>query len=220
MGVTFRPETRPTSILTELVPMSIAASVTGRILSHSECCCPSRAVAIIAAVKALLVAAAVLAAAAGVLVTLYAGARTRGREAWCRNNLRHLCTLAWNNREAIDPTRTGRDYWQAVREAQFRDVRGKWRDINPDPFVCPVLGKTVSSVQHPKSIDYRGPVKVRDQFRETPKDEPIGADRVGNHSSGGNVLRLDTSVQEIPRLVERAKDGDPLWSAAASALKD
>lgn len=167
-----------------------------------------------------LVVAAVLAAAAGILVALYAGARTRGREAWCRNNLRHLGTLAWNNRESIDPARTGRDYWQAVREAQFRDVRGKWREINPDPFVCPVLGTTASGVQDPKSIDYRGPAKIRENFRETPKDEPIGADRAGNHSSGGWVLRLDTSVQDIPRVVDRAKDGDALWAAAAAALRD
>lgn len=170
--------------------------------------------------KPLIVAAVIVAAATGVLVSLYSSARTRGREAWCRNNLRHLGTLAWNNREAIDPARTGRDFWQAVREAQFRDVRGKWREINPDPFACPVLGTTVSNVEKPDSIGYRGPMKVRDNFRETPKDEPIGADRIGNHSSGGFVLRLDTSVQEIPRLVDRAKDDDPLWKAAASALKD
>jgi hypothetical protein len=165
-------------------------------------------------------AAAVLAAAAGVLIVLYSGARARGQEAWCRNNLRHLGTIAWNNREQIDPSRVGRDYWQAVREAQFRDVRGKWREINPDPFVCPVLGTTVSNVQDPKTIDYRGPVKVREQFQETPKSEPIGADRIGNHSSGGNVLRLDTSVQEITRLVDAASESDELWKAAASALKD
>lgn len=167
-----------------------------------------------------IVAAGCLAAATGILVTLYVSSRTRGREAYCRNNMRHLGTLAWNNREAIDPARTGRDYWQAVREAQFRDVRGKWRDINPDPFVCPVLGTTVSGVKDAQSIDYRGPVKIREPFRDTPKDEPIGADRIGNHSSGGFVLRLDTSVQDIPRLVDRARDGDALWSAAASALKD
>jgi hypothetical protein len=168
----------------------------------------------------IIVAAVLVASAMGVLVSLYVGSGTRGREAWCRNNMRHLGTLAWNNREAIDPSRTGRDFWQAVREAQFRDVRGKWRDINPDPFVCPVHGATVSRVEDAATIDYRGPVKVREQFKDTPKDEPIGADRIGNHSSGGFVLRLDTSVQEIPRLVERAKEGNPLWAAAASTLKD
>jgi hypothetical protein len=166
------------------------------------------------------VAGVVLAAAAAVLVALYQGARTRGLEAHCRNNLRHLGGLASRNWNAIDPSRTGRDFWQAVREAQYRDVRGKWQPINPDPFVCPVLGTTITRPDQKETIDYRGPVKVRETLRETPKAEAIGADRIGNHSSGGHVLRLDTSVEEIPRIVQRAKEGDPAWSAAAGALKD
>ena len=161
-----------------------------------------------------------LVAAFAVLVVLFASARTRGKEAYCRNNMRHLGSIAWSNRGAVDPQRTGRDFWQAVREAQYRDVRGKWQPISPDPFVCPVLGTTVSAITDPKTIDYRGPVQVREQFEQTPKAEPIGADRPGNHSSGGHVLRLDTSVKEIPKLVDRVKNGDPLWDAAASALKD
>jgi hypothetical protein len=199
--------------------MSIAASVTSRILSQRECCCPSRRAAIIAAVKTLLAAGA-LAAAFGVLVVLYFSARTRGLEAYCRNNMRQLGDLAWRNRNSIDPQRTGRDFWQAVREAQYRDVRGKWQAISPDPFVCPVLGTTVSRVDDAMTIDFRGPARLREQFEQTPKAEPIGADRPGNHPSGGHVLRLDTSVQDIPKLVDRVKDGDPLWGAAASALKD
>jgi len=166
------------------------------------------------------VAGVVLAAAAAVLVTLYQNARTRGLEAHCRNNLRHLGGLASRNWNAIDPQRTGRDFWQAVREAQYRDVRGKWQSITPDPFVCPVLGTTITQPDQKETIDYRGPARVRETLRETPKTEPIGADRTGNHPSGGHVLRLDTSVEEIPRIVERAKDGDPAWSAAATALKD
>jgi hypothetical protein len=166
------------------------------------------------------VAGMVLAAMAAVLVVLYHNAVTRGREAHCRNNLRHLGGLASRNWNAIDPSRTGRDFWQAVREAQYRDVRGKWQPINPDPFVCPVLGRTITQPDQKETIDYRGPVKVRETLRETPKTEPIGADRIGNHSSGGHVLRLDTSVEEIPRIVERAKDGGPAWTAAAGALKD
>ena len=162
----------------------------------------------------------VLAAAAAVLVTLYHNARSRGLEAHCRNNLRHLGGLAARNWNAIDPSRTGRDFWQAVREAQYRDVRGNWRPITPDPFVCPVHGRMSSQPEQKETIDYRGPAKVRDQLKETPKSEPVGADRIGNHPSGGNVLRLDTSVDENARIIERAKDGDPLWSAAAGVLKD
>ena len=159
-------------------------------------------------------------AAFAVLVALYAGARTRGLEAHCRNNLRHLGGLAARNWNSIDPQRSGRDFWQAVREAQYKDVRGKWQPIDPDPFVCPVLGTTVSKVDSAQTIDYRGPVKVREQLKDTPKTEPIGADRPGNHGSGGHVLRLDTSVDGLPRLIERVKDGDPAWSSASSALKD
>lgn len=170
--------------------------------------------------KLLAAAGLILAAAGGVLVALYHGARTRGHEAHCRNNLRHLGGLAARNWNAIDPARTGRDFWQAVREAQYRDVRGKWQPIAPDPFVCPVLGTTVSNVLDPKTIDYRGPAKVREHLKETPRGEPVGADRQGNHRSGGHVLRLDTSLDDVPRLVDRSKDGDPLWGSAASSVKD
>lgn len=167
----------------------------------------------------------VAAGAAGVLVlallvVLFSAAKTRGAEAYCRNNLRHLGGLAVRNWNGIDPERTGRDFWQAVREAQYRDVRGKWQPVSPDAFVCPVKGTTVSKVDDKTTIDYRGPAKVRENLKDTPRTEPIGADRPGNHDSGGFVLRLDTSVDEIPRIVERAKDGDPLWAAAAASLKD
>ncbi|HLY75876.1 MAG TPA: hypothetical protein VKU80_17285 [Planctomycetota bacterium] len=175
---------------------------------------------IIGLVVKLAAAGCLLAAALALLVTLYVGARTRGLEAHCRNNLRQLGDIAWRNRNSIDPERTGRDFWQAVREAQYRDVRGKWQPIDPDPFICPVLGSTRSNVADASAIDYRGPAKSRDLMKDGPKAEPLGADRTGNHPSGGFVLRLDTSVDEVPRLVERVKDGDPLWAAAAAALKD
>jgi hypothetical protein len=162
----------------------------------------------------------IAASALALLAVLYHGARVRGLEAYCRNNLRHLGGLASRNWNAIEPQRTGRDFWQAVREAQYRDVRGKWQPIVPDPFVCPLLKTSASQPEQKETIDYRGPAKVREQLRETPKAEPIGADRIGNHPTGGHVLRLDTSVEDIPRLIDRAKDGDPLWGAAAAALKD
>jgi hypothetical protein len=99
-------------------------------------------------------------------------------------------------------------------------VRGKWQPIDPDPFICPVHGSIPSKVDDVNTIDYRGPAKSRDLTKDIPKSVPIGADRQGNHPSGGFVLRLDTSVDDAPRLVERATDGDPLWVAAAAALKD
>jgi len=168
----------------------------------------------------LVAAGGVGAAALALLLSLYVGARQRGLEAHCRNNLRHLGDIARRNWEAIDSQRTGREFWQAVREAQYRDVRGKWQPMVPDPFICPVHGVTVSKVDDARTIDYRGPAKVREQIKDTPRNEPIGADRPGNHSSGGFVLRMDTSVEDYPRLIDRAANGDPLWAAAAAALKD
>ena len=172
------------------------------------------------AVMKLVAAGGALAAALAVLISLYVGARQRGLEAYCRNNLRHLGDLARRNWEFVDGQRTGRDFWQAIREAQYRDVRGKWQPIAPDPFVCPVHGTTVSRVDDPRAIDYRGPVRVRERLKDTPRAEPLGADRPGNHASGGYVLRMDTSVDDCPRLVDRATDADALWAAAAAALKD
>ena len=168
----------------------------------------------------LALAGGLLAASFALMLTLYVGARRRGLEAHCRNNLRHLGGLAARNWPSLDPNRTGRDFWQAVREAQYKDLRGKWQPMDPDPCVCPVLGTTVSKPEDARAIDYRGPAKVREQLKETPKAEPLGADRVGNHPSGGHVLRLDTSVEELPWLVERSQDGDAAWAAAAAALKD
>jgi hypothetical protein len=199
--------------------MSIAASVTAVILRGNGLVDKGRPAAIIGSVK-LAAVGGVLAAAAALLISLYVGARARGMEAYCRNNLRQLGFLAWNNRELIDPQRSGRDYWQSVREAAYRDVRGNWQVIQPDPFVCPVRGTTLSKLSDATTIDYRGPVKPRDQLKGLLKTEPLGADRIGNHGSGGHVLRVDGSVEEAPRLVDRVQDGDPLWSAAAAALKD
>lgn len=171
------------------------------------------------AVKLGVLAGAALVSVA-VLAVLYAGTRSRGLESHCRNNLRHLGGLAARNWNSLDPTRTGRAFWQGVREAQYKDVRGKWQVPVPDPFVCPVHGRTGSRVDDASAIDYRGPRKVREELRQTPKAEPIGADRPGNHSSGGFVLRLDGSVEEVPVLLDRVFDGAPEWSAAADALQD
>jgi hypothetical protein len=144
--------------------------------------------------------------AAALLLVLYAGARRRGLEAHCRNNLRHLGGLAARNWNALDPALVGRGFWQGVREAQYRDVRGNWKAPDPDPFSCPAHGRTASRPDDPASIDYLGPRRVREEFRSTPKGEALGADRPGNHPGGGHVLRLDASVEEF-RL-------DLAWSSA------
>lgn len=166
-------------------------------------------------------AAGVAVVLAALLAVLAAGAEARGREAHCRNNLRQLGLIAVSNWDPLEPPeKPGRAFWQLVREAQYRDVKGNWRAMNPDPFTCPVHGKTESKPDDASRIDYRGP-------RKLPKDPkefgalPLGADRPGNHpGGGGHVLRLDLSVSSLPPLVEAAGASDPRWSAAEQALSD
>lgn len=166
------------------------------------------------------IAGAVVVAAAAILLTLYASATERGRELHCRNNLRHLGTHAVSNWQLVDPSKTGRLFWHEVRIAQYRDVNGKWKEMNPDPFVCPVHARTATNREDPKAIDYRGPKKLPDDLKDFPKGAPLGADRPGNHASGGWVLRLDGSVEALSPLVDRVRDGSPPWAAAADALTD
>ena len=167
----------------------------------------------------LIVAAAGVVASLALLVTLYAAAAGRGREIHCRNNLRHIGTHAANNGALIDPSKTGRVFWQEVRVAQYRKVDGQWKEMSPDPFLCPVHGKTASNRDDAQAIDFRGPRKVPDELKSY-GNAPLGADRPGNHPSGGWVLRLDMTVEALPPLVDPALDGDPLWTSAADALTD
>lgn len=153
------------------------------------------------------------AAAAVLLIVLVVQAKQRGRMSYCRNNLRQLGVLATVNWQAIDPARTGRNFWQAVREAQYRTVKGEWKAISPDPFVCPVLAKTGSRATDPAAIDYRGPKSVPEEIRAWPKGAGLGADRAGNHASGGHLLFVDMSVENM-------EEGDARWSAAARGLSD
>jgi prepilin-type processing-associated H-X9-DG protein len=158
--------------------------------------------------------------ASGLLVALYVHSRSRARASYCRNNLRQLGVLASINWERLEDPKTGRLFWQRVREAQFRDIRGHWLPIVPDPFVCPVLGMTRGRPEDPLTIDYLGPREVEPEARQRPKGQPLGADRPGNHPDGGNVLWLDGSSQDVPARVEPRGGQDPGWAQAERALKD
>lgn len=170
---------------------------------------------------AKIVGAAVAAAAAvSLLLVLAVRARQRGLMSHCRNNLRHLGGIAVRNAELLDASCSGRAFWQRVREVEYRTVKGEWRPLRPDPFVCPVWGRTPSRPGDLSSIDYRGPKKPRERLEEIPKDEPLGADRAGNHPDGGHVLFLDLSVREMPVGVRPAGESDPDWKAAERFLSD
>ncbi len=160
-------------------------------------------------------ALAIAAAAAAVLVVAAAGARERGRNTYCRNNLRKLGEMAWDKLERRDQTSaTGRKFWQELRVELFTTVLGgekKWfvRFGGLNPFGCPVravqpldlsalspeeLDRVMSD---PATIDYRGPSQSSG-IQSTRMARPVGADLAGNHPhGGGHVLLVDLSVLEV-----------------------
>jgi len=172
-----------------------------------------------AGLKILIVLATVPIALA-VLAVLYTGARQRALVSHCRNNLRHLGGLAGRNWENLDTQKTGRLFWQEVREAQYHALDGSWSvPADREPFTCPVIHPGLHPrPDDPGTIDYLGPRTVRKDPRKTPRAEPIAADRPGNHPSGGLVLRLDTSVEDLTPVIDA--EGGPAWEAALQLLKD
>ena len=164
------------------------------------------------------IAAAVAAGAAGVLVIAAAGARERGRDTYCRNNLRRLGEFAYQKLASRDLIpETGRNYWQVIRFENWTDVRGdqtKWvlRFGGLNIFGCPVRGvqpldlSELSADEYgrfmsdPNTIDYRGPRTPAGSLSVLPY--ALGADRPGNHpNGGGHVLLADLRVKEIREAV-------------------
>lgn len=160
-------------------------------------------------------ALAIAAAAAAVLVVAASGARERGKNTYCRNNLRKLGEMAWDKLEGRNQdSATGRKFWQELRVELWTTVKGgekKWfvRFGGLNPFGCPVravqpldlsalspeeLDRVMSD---PATIDYRGPTQPQG-IRSTRRARPLGADLAGNHPhGGGHVLLVDLSVTEV-----------------------
>ena len=155
----------------------------------------------------------ILAAAGGVvllalLMVSWSGARERGMLHHCRNNLRRLGFIAINNQAFLDPELRGVAFWNQVRELQYKTLKGDWLPMDPDPFICPVYGKTKSDREDPKAIDYLGPGYDPTKLVS---GRPIGGDRERNHSPGYVVL-YDTTVREDePRRVDVKEPGHRKW---------
>lgn len=146
--------------------------------------------------------------------------------AHCRNNLRQLGVRAhanflMNYDQILEIH--GREFWQLVRVYDYQGSRpGEWKKDGRrlNPFGCPVLGiqpddfaklddaAFAKLMSDPSTIDYRGP----SSWPEAPGRMVLGADREGNHPSGGHVLLGDFSVQKSDHASIISDD----WSAAAS----
>lgn len=150
----------------------------------------------------LLAGAALVLAVAALMLVFFVSMKKESSEELCRANLAVLGMAIrvgeLPNSPKWDGAGRGRDF--------FRNQE-KWptyqhRDVD---YFCPVKGTHAE-------CDYRGPSRP---LREIRNDEPMAADRLGNHGpdKGGNVL-LKTGA------VHTAGKNDALWAAAAQTTSD
>jgi len=138
----------------------------------------------------------------GVMLVAYVSMRNRADHEICGANLlviyRSICTGDLLDSPRWDAAPTGR-YFLANPKA--------WptRQHLPMDLSCPVRNV-------PGDLDYRGPAV---SLRKLKNEDPICADRVGNHGAGkgGNVL-LRTGA------VHACDEKDALWLRAAETTSD
>lgn len=139
---------------------------------------------------------------ASIFLVLFISMKSDSNEELCRANLTIIGMAIRVGELPSSPK------WDAAgRGREFFANMDLWpsfqrREI--DPF-CPVKGTR-------KEIDYRGPARL---LREIRNDEPMAADRIGNHGpgKGGNVLLKTGQVYTCPAT-------HSLWAAAAQTTSD
>jgi hypothetical protein len=136
----------------------------------------------------------------GILILAAQGARYRGKLTQCKMNLIYLGKMATQiYKSGFEINSRGRMFWQSLRDLYEKGREG-YIIRHPDPYVCPVLGRTPTNYGDPDCIDYRGPSRDLASYG---RDDPIACDRKDNHGKGmyGFVLFLDLSVEEsYPRV--------------------
>jgi hypothetical protein len=136
------------------------------------------------------------------LLVLFVSMKKESSEELCRANLTVLGMAIrvgeLPNSPKWDPVGRGRDFFR--NQEKWPSYQQRELDL-----FCPVKGTR-------KECDYRGPAKL---LREIRNDEPIAADRIGNHGPGrgGNVLLKTGAVHTVP-------ESHPLWAAAAQTTSD
>lgn len=128
--------------------------------------------------------------------------KKESNEELCRINL-HMIGLSIRDGELLSSPK-----WDASGNGRaFFASQEKWPCYQKIPFdpCCPVKNTR-------KEIDYRGPARL---LREIRNEEPIAADRIGNHGpgKGGNVLLKTGQVYTVP-------ETHALWTAAAQTTSD
>ena len=150
----------------------------------------------------LLAGGAILVSLLALMLVFFVSMKRESGEELCRAN---LTVLGMAIRVGELPNSPKWDGMGRGREFFFNQP--KWptyqqRDVD---LFCPVKGTH-------RECDYRGPAKP---LREIRSDEPMAADRPGNHGpdKGGNVLLKTGAVHTVGK-------NDALWAAAAQTTAD
>jgi hypothetical protein len=139
---------------------------------------------------------------AAVVIIPFASMRKDSNEELCRANLTVIGMAIRVGELPSSPK------WDAVGTGRgFFANYAKWPSYQQREFdpCCPVKGTR-------KDIDYRGPARF---LRELKNEEPMAADRVGNHGpgKGGNVLLKTGACHTVA-------ENHALWAAAAQTTSD
>ncbi|MBI2901352.1 MAG: hypothetical protein HYY17_14300 [Planctomycetes bacterium] len=148
---------------------------------------------------ASLIAGAVVLVAA-LAVVLFLSTRRRDRRDECRFHLMRmhnaLAAAAPATAREWDHAPKGRAFWERSDDWPGARIPFDRRDL-----ACPVLDR-------PTGSDYRGPAA---SYRALGPDDPIAADRDGNHLERGNVLLKSGTIVEAD---------ERLWTRAAKTTAD
>ena len=143
-------------------------------------------------------------AVAAVAVLAVSGLRRSNRQELCLWNLSRIgmsIVAAESHAAGWERIGTGRRFFLEA---------DRWPGVRPFPmeshwFCCPEVGPPEEG-----RIDYRGPAA---SLGRLDRDDPVAADRPGNHPRGGNVVLRGGGVKS-------ATDTDPAWLRAASTTTD
>lgn len=139
---------------------------------------------------------------AAILLVFFVSMKKDSNEEMCRVNLTMIGMAIRDGEQLYSPK------WDAAgRGREFFANKDKWpryQKMEFDPC-CPVKNAR-------QEIDYRGPAKP---LRDLKNDEPMAADRPGNHGAGkgGNVLLKTGAVHTV-------LESHALWAAAAQTTTD
>lgn len=136
---------------------------------------------------------------AALLLPAIARATKNAKATSCANNLQQMWKMEANymvmfgGTQKRYPSETGREFWLKLSDPKVNVIDASLKDI----YRCPVKGGT-------SECDYRGPSSDVNLYGD---GDPVGADMVGNHGEGGNVLRKSGDIVDV-------KNHDRWWTLA------